>query len=77
MDMIQHYGYDFPSEIIDSQYGKIGYDIWLELEAKRINKDPKRTAIVHNNLNKKALWVNNMVVYDKDKPKFKKYEELV
>lgn len=46
MEMKQLYVWGSPTEMIDSQYGKISYKDWLHKEADRINADPARKAEV-------------------------------
>jgi hypothetical protein len=41
--------YDKPAENIHSHYGRIQYQEWCEKECERINKNPERKTIVHQN----------------------------
>lgn len=63
--------YEFsPSEeMLDTQYGRIGYQEWLEKEKKRIECNPlRRAAIVRlsNNKNMLALFVNAPAVWESE-----------
>jgi len=74
--MIQLTTYSFPGAMLDSQYGEITWNKWLELEKVRIENNPDRTAVIHKRGNKKALWVNNIVHYDIP-PTLVEFEDLL
>ena len=76
MQMIQATIYGVPASMIDSQYGNITWNKWLELEKVRTERNPGRTAVIHTRSKRKALWVNNIVNYDIP-PKLVEFEDLI
>ena len=74
--MIQLTKYNSLRARLDSQYGKIRWSEWLELEKARIENNPDRTAVIHTRGRKKALWANNIVHYDIP-PNFVEFEDLI
>ena len=68
MEMIQHTFCERPEYIMDTQYGRITYRQWLELEAERIRKRPGRVAVIVPQGNGHiALWVDNKGELDSSK----------
>lgn len=56
--MIQLTTWDSPSREIDSQYGNIPWGEYLDLEQRRIVKNPVRTAEIRRMGELISLWVN-------------------
>lgn len=65
--LVQLYHWGSKKSTIDSQYGRIPYEKWLQLEKERICKNIYRTAEVREKDDGfVSLWVNDVVDYGQD-----------